>query len=80
MRYRILNPEISYPTDASIIARLLAGDDIPIEDRGIVRRTAGEIVDDIPEVSVAGLLADGDIEIVVDTPQVIEEDKKDEAV
>jgi hypothetical protein len=63
-RYRAL-VDLTYPTDPEIIARLLAGDFIPPEKRGPVRNvTAGEIVDDIPETSIRGLLQKGRVEEV----------------
>lgn len=60
-KYLIVNPEISYPTDPDVIARLLAGEPVPFEQRGIVSHVAGDIVDDLPACSVEALLASGDI-------------------
>lgn len=62
-RYRVKNASISYPTDPAIIDRLLAGENIPYAERGMVDHAAGDVVDDIPAVSVPGLLAEGAIEV-----------------
>ena len=50
---------LSYPTDPAIVARLARGDRIPAPDRGLKRAEPGEIVDDIPSVSVPWLLEQG---------------------
>jgi hypothetical protein len=64
-RYRA-RTGIEYPTDPAIIRRILAGDVRP-EDRALNRQVeAGEIVDDVPAVSVPWLLAQGVIEEVTD--------------
>lgn len=65
-KHRVLNTAISYPTSADVIARLIAGEQIPIEERGMVTRVAGDIVDDIPDISVEHLIAEGAIEAVAD--------------
>lgn len=62
VRYRALNG-LSYPTDSSIIQRLLNGEQIPMEERGMVERSAGEILTDIPACSVGWLLEQGEIEV-----------------
>lgn len=62
-RYRALNT-IEYPTDPAIIARLRAGENLPYNQRGAIRRLKpGDIADDLPAASIAGLLARGDIEV-----------------
>lgn len=53
---------LNYPTDPQIIARLQAGENIPFEERGLKWVEEGEVVDDIPEVSVPWLLEQGLIE------------------
>lgn len=64
-RYRVLTG-LEYPTDPAIIRRILAGDVRP-EDRSANRQVeAGEIVDDVPAVSVPWLLVQGVIEEVTD--------------
>ena len=79
-RYRVLLPEawrslpkaeqrlyrLSYPTDAEIIKRILAGEVIPHEERGVKEVRAGTVVDDVPAVSVDWLLAQAYIEEVAD--------------
>lgn len=80
MSYRVLpktgpNHTISYPVGPAL-ERLLA---VPADsdERQAIREaeeaaghirhvTAGEVVDDIPAISIDGLLAGGDIEAVVD--------------
>ena len=65
-RYRALT-FLHYPTDPAVIARLLDGEDIPMDERGPMKSVeAGSIVHDLPETSVAGLLAKGRIEEVPD--------------
>lgn len=62
-RYRALKG-ISYPTDKEIVRRIQAGETIPSEERVPIREVAaGEIVDDIPSVSVPWLLEQGHIEL-----------------
>lgn len=53
---------LSYPTDPKVIARLQKGEQIPWEERGMKRAEAGEVLDDIPSVSVPWLLDQGLIE------------------
>ncbi len=66
-RYRAV-VGLSYPTDPDVVARLLAGENLPYKERGTIKEVeAGDIVDDIPESSIAGLLAKGRIEAVDDT-------------
>jgi hypothetical protein len=65
MRYRVLVSHIVYPTDAGVIARLLAGEQVPHDERGEIKRhVAGDVVDDLPACSVPGLLERGEIEPV----------------
>lgn len=64
-KYRALR-DLWYPTDARIIRRLRDGEEIPMHHRHLKKVIAGEIVDDIPNVSVKGLLANGWIEEVSD--------------
>ena len=64
-RYRAL-VGLEYPTDPAVIRRIRAGDVRP-EDRADNRQVvAGEIVDDVPVMSVPWLLAQGVIEEVQD--------------
>jgi hypothetical protein len=62
-RYRVL-VGLNYPTSPSVIKRILAGEDVPFEQRHEKHAEAGTIVTDIPESSVAKLLANGRIEEV----------------
>lgn len=59
--FLVINAQLSYPTDAAIIARIQAGENIPLDERGLVHRNAGEIVNDIPACSIPWLLQDGAI-------------------
>lgn len=60
-RYRV-KVGLNYPTDPAIDARLRAGEQIPWEDRGMRRAEPGQIVDDIPPLSVPWLIEQGVIE------------------
>lgn len=62
-RYRAL-VGLAYPADPAIIKRLQAGEQIPMDQRGMKEVPAGAVVDDIPAVSLPGLLARGRIEEV----------------
>ena len=62
-RYRVLRG-LSYPTDPKVIRRLLAGERVPWEERRMKVVDVGVVVNDIPAVSVPGLLARGAIEAV----------------
>lgn len=53
--------DLWYPTDPAIIARLLAGERIPMRARGLRHVTAGTVITDMPAVSIAGQLAKGRI-------------------
>lgn len=58
------NVDLSYPTDERVIARLLAGENLPESERTNKDVDRGEIVDDIPACSVPWLLEAGAIEEV----------------
>lgn len=62
-RYRALRG-LSYPTDPRVIKRIRSGERVPWEERKVKEVEAGEVVDDIPAVSVPHLLANGIIEEV----------------
>lgn len=62
-RYRALTG-ISYPTDPEIIKRIQAGESVPFEERGNKEVPAGQVVDDVPAVSVPWLIEQGLIELV----------------
>ncbi len=66
-RYRALTG-LTYPADPRIIKRIQAGERIPFEERALKRAAEGEIVDDIPEVSVPWLLEQNLIELVKEAP------------
>ena len=63
VRYRALVP-LFYPTDPDIVRRLQEGEAIRWDDRHHKEAAPGEIVDDIPLVSIPILLEKGWIEIV----------------
>ncbi len=65
-KYRV-NVGLSYPTDARIVQRLKSGENIAWGARHVKEVAPGEIVEDIPDVSVKALLAKGVIEVVTDT-------------
>ena len=54
-RYRVL-VGLNYPTAPAVIKRLAAGEKIPAADRHEKRAEVGDIVSDIPSVSIPGLL------------------------
>lgn len=57
--------DLFYPTDAAVIARLKAGENLTVAERGPIKHVkAGHIVTDIPAVSLPWLLANGHIEVV----------------
>ena len=63
-RYRAL-VALEYPTDTATIRRIRAGEDIPpSQRRGVREVNAGEVIDDVPAVSVPWLLEQGLIEAV----------------
>ena len=57
--------ELSYPTNPGIIARIQDGEKIPFEQRETKQIQAGDIVSDIPSVSIPWLLEQGLIKEVV---------------
>lgn len=60
MKYRVLVPGLTYPTDPRIVRRIVAGEDIPLGRRGMCEPHAvGDIVDDVPRSSIPGLLKAG---------------------
>lgn len=64
-RYRVLTEELNWPADAAVIARLRAGESIPITERGEIRTARrGEVVSDVPAGSVPWLVEQGLIEPV----------------
>ncbi len=64
-KYRV-NVGLSYPTDARIVQRLKSGENIAWGARHVKEVAPGEIVEDIPEMSVKALLAKGVIEVIAD--------------
>ncbi len=69
-RYRVLCPDLTYPTDAAAIATIMERRErVPWHRRGNKRVEQGAIVTDIPPVSIPGLLAKGAIEEVSDANQ-----------
>ena len=63
-RYRVLVEGFCYPTDPAVIKRLLAGEQVPWQERKVKEVPAGAVVDDVPAASVASCLAQGWIEPV----------------
>lgn len=61
--YRAL-VDLFYPTDPAIVEAIAKGENPPMRSRGMRHVAAGEVVDDIPTASIAGLLAKGRIEEV----------------
>lgn len=64
-RFRALR-ELWYPTDPAVIARIRANAKVPMRDRGMKTILAGDVVEDIPAVSIRVLLEKGWIEEVID--------------
>ena len=62
-RYRVLVP-LSYPTRQNVIERILAGEQLTASERAERRVEPGEIVSDLPQISIEGLLGNGWIEEV----------------
>lgn len=58
--------DLRYPTDPRVIKRLKDGEDIPMHQRGARVAVCGEIVTDLPAVSIPGLLKARWIEEVKD--------------
>lgn len=64
-RYRVLAGDgLWYPTDPKVIKRLLAGEQIPMEQRGLKHAPQGAVVDDVPQCSVGWLTEQREIEPV----------------
>lgn len=61
-----VNHELFYPTNPAVLRKLKAGENLPLIQRGMKHVVLGEIVDDIPAVSIAGLLEKGWIQEVSD--------------
>ena len=55
VHYRALRA-LYYPTDPAIVKRLVAGENLRMGERQMREVEAGTIVEDLPEVSVPGLL------------------------
>lgn len=65
-KYRAL-VELQYPTDERVIARLLKGEQIPMDERGDLYEIGpGAIAEGLPACSVPWLLEQGLIELVRD--------------
>lgn len=61
--YRVLNEGgIWYPTDPKVVKRLLAGEAVPEEQRGLKHAPQGAVVDDVPQCSVGWLVEQREIE------------------
>ena len=67
-KYRVLTDELFYPTDPDIVRRLKAGEKIGWDARRNKSVVKGDVVEDIPSVSVPGLLKAGWIEEVKPAP------------
>ena len=66
-KYRVLVSGLSYPIDSRILRRLAAGEEIPLSQRKMCRpHRINDIVDDIPKVSIPGLIKAGWIEEVIE--------------
>jgi len=63
---------LSYPTNPNIIRRLVAGEDIPVEERGMKDVKPGEVVNDVPAVSQGWLLESNAI-VAVNGPEDADE-------
>lgn len=59
--YRALR-ELRYPTDLEVVARLVAGENPPLRQRGMKTVKEGAIVEDLPAESIPMLLEKGWIE------------------
>ena len=68
-RYRAL-VDLWYPTDPAIIRRIRDGENMPNKERKIKHINPGDVVSDLPGVSIAGLLLKGMIEEVTDDKAV----------
>ena len=63
--YRALRG-LSYPTDHGVIERLAGGENLRYPERRCREVTVGEIVTDIPAVSLPWLLEKGYVELVAE--------------
>ena len=72
--YRVtdVRSELFILTDDAQLARLVAGETIPLSERKIRRASSGDIVRDLPAASVPNLLAAGWIEPAPDTQAAAE--------
>ena len=64
MKYRALRP-LYYPVDPAVVQRLTDGENLPMRTRGMRVVAEGDVVDDLPAVSIPVLLAKGWIEEVI---------------
>lgn len=64
-KYRALRP-LEYPTSPAVLRKLKAGEHVPFDQRGHKRVAVGEVVDDVPAVSVGWLVEKGWIEPVAE--------------
>lgn len=55
---------LTYPSDPAVVKRIRNGDHVPLEDRKLKRAEPGDIVSDIPDCSIADLLAKGAIRVL----------------
>jgi len=63
--FRVLTARLTWPADRAVVERLLAGEDVPHDARGVIREAhAGDIVTDLVPESVPSLLGQGWIEPV----------------
>lgn len=71
-QYRVLATELNWPADAAVVTRLLAGESIPMDQRGEIRTALrGEIISDVPAPSVGWLVEQGLMERVVRVPRPV---------
>ena len=57
---------LSYPTEKAILDRIIKGEKVPFAERNSKEVSAGEIVSDIPDISIHWLLEQHKIEEVKD--------------
>jgi len=63
--YRVLTDLLTWPADRAVVERLLAGEDVPQDERGEQREAfKGESVTDLVTESIPALLERGWIELV----------------
>lgn len=63
VRYRVI-VGLDYATNMAAIRRILAGEDVPWEERRTRRAEPGDIVSDLPAHSIPALIEKGYIEAV----------------